>query len=141
VTQASLHVLHVFSTFVPAGPETRACRLIEAFDGEFRHSILAMDGRTDARALLPDTAEVRFLESPPKAGSIATVRRFRDLLKAENPDLLLTYNWGAFDAVMAARTLKLRRSSTTRTASTRRGPRAEAAPRFARRLVLRASTA
>jgi len=109
VPPASLHVLHVFSTFVPAGPETRACRLIEAFDGEFRHSILAMDGRTDARALLPGTADVRFLESPPKAGSIATVRRLRDVLKAENPDLLLTYNWGAFDAVMAARTLKLRR--------------------------------
>ncbi|HEV8114196.1 MAG TPA: glycosyltransferase [Planctomycetota bacterium] len=103
------HFLHVFSTFVPAGPETRAVRLIEAFGGAFRHSIVSMDGRTDARALLPEGADVRILESPPKAGSIATVRRLRDLLRAEQPDLLLSYNWGAFDAVMAARTLKLRR--------------------------------
>jgi glycosyltransferase involved in cell wall biosynthesis len=109
VTASVPHLLHVFSTFVPAGPETRAVRLIEAFGGEFRHSILAMDGRTDARELLPAATEVRILESPPKAGSIATVRRLRDLLRAENPDLLLSYNWGAFDAVMAARTLKLRR--------------------------------
>ena len=109
MAQAPFHFLHVFSTFVPAGPETRACRLIEAFDGEFRHSILAMDGRTEARSLLPPGAEVRFLETPPKAGSIATVKKLREVLRAENPDLLLTYNWGAFDAVMAARTLKLKR--------------------------------
>jgi hypothetical protein len=109
VTASVPHFLHVFSTFVPAGPETRAVRLIEAFGAEFRHSILAMDGRTDARELLPAAADVRILESPPKAGSIATVRRLRDLLRAENPDLLLSYNWGAFDAVMAARTLKMRR--------------------------------
>jgi len=103
------HFLHVFSTFVPAGPETRAVRLIEAFGGAFRHSIVSMDGRTNARALLPAACDVKILESPPKAGSIATVRRLRDLLRAEQPDLLLSYNWGAFDAVMAARTLKLRR--------------------------------
>ena len=106
---APFHLLHVFSTFVPAGPETRACRLIQAFGGQFRHSILAMDGRTEARELLPADAEVRILEAPPKAGSIATIRRLREVLRGETPDLLLSYNWGAFDAVMAARTLKLRR--------------------------------
>jgi glycosyltransferase involved in cell wall biosynthesis len=68
-----------------------------------------MDGRTEARELLPAGAQVRILETPPKAGSIATIRRLRDLLREERPDLLLSYNWGAFDAVMAARTLKLRR--------------------------------
>jgi glycosyltransferase involved in cell wall biosynthesis len=103
------HFLHVFSTFVPAGPETRAVRLIEAFGGEFRHSIVAMNGRTEARELLPAGVDVKILEGPPKAGSIATVRRLKDLLREQNPDLLLSYNWGAFDAVMAARILKLRR--------------------------------
>jgi len=99
----------VFSTFVPAGPETRTVRILEALGRGFRHSILAMDGRTGARDLLPADVETRILESPPKAGSIATVRRLRELLREEKPDLLLSYNWGAFDAVMAARTLKLRR--------------------------------
>jgi glycosyltransferase involved in cell wall biosynthesis len=104
------HLLHVFSTFVPAGPETRTVRLIEAFGDEFRHSIVAMDGRTEARELLPPGAPVRILASPPKAGSLATVRRLRDLLREEQPDLLLSYNWGAFDAVIAAKSLRLRRT-------------------------------
>jgi len=103
------HLLHVFSTFVPAGPEMRTVRLIEAFGSEFRHSILAIDGRTDAREHLPKTVDVRILEAPPKAGTLATTRRLRALMKAERPDLVLSYNWGAFDAVLAARSLFSRR--------------------------------
>ena len=102
------HILHVFSTFVPAGPEMRTVNLIHGLAREFRHSIVAMDGRTDARERLAADAPVEILESPPKAGSIATVRRMRALIRRVKPDLLCSYNWGAFDAVMAARTLGLR---------------------------------
>jgi len=100
------HLLHVFSTFVPAGPETRTVQLIEALGREFRHSILAIDGRTDAQQLLTGRAEVRILPSPPRAGSIATLRRLAALFRSEAPDLTLSYNWGAFDAVFAARVLR-----------------------------------
>jgi glycosyltransferase involved in cell wall biosynthesis len=103
------HLLHVFSTFVPAGPETRAVRLIEACGHEFRHSIVAIDGRTEARELLSGRYDVRVLDAPPRAGSLATLRRLRALLVAEKPSALLTYNWGAFDAVLAARSLFSRR--------------------------------
>jgi glycosyltransferase involved in cell wall biosynthesis len=106
---AAPHLLHVFSTFVPAGPEMRTVRLIEAFGSEFRHSIVAIDGRTDAREHLPKAADARILESPPKAGSLATTKRLRALMKRERPDLVLSYNWGAFDAVFAARSLRSRR--------------------------------
>ncbi len=102
---ATPHLLHVFSTFVPAGPEVRTVRLINAFGKRFRHSILSMDGRTTARELLDPEVDVAILDSLPLAGSIATVLALRKLLKRTAPDLLLTYNWGAFDAVMAARTL------------------------------------
>jgi len=101
------HLLHVFSTFVPAGPETRAVRLIEAFGARFRHSILAIDGRTDARALLPATADARILDAPPRAGTLKTTLRLRALMRRERPDLVLSYNWGAFDAVFAAQSLGL----------------------------------
>ncbi|MBK7877882.1 MAG: glycosyltransferase family 4 protein [Planctomycetes bacterium] len=100
------HLLHVFSTFVPAGPETRTVNLIEALGKEYRHTILAIDGRTDAAKLFTGRAEVRVLEAPPRAGSFTTLRRLRALFQAEKPDLTLSYNWGAFDAVFAARTLK-----------------------------------
>lgn len=103
------HLLHVFSTFVPAGPETRTVRIIEALGHEFRHSILAMDGRTDARALLSGKTDVQILESLPRAGSLQTLMRLRKLFVALRPAAVLSYNWGAFDAVFAARSLGLAR--------------------------------
>lgn len=109
MTAAPPHLLHVFSTFVPAGPETRTIRLIEAFGARYRHSIVAIDGRTDAAEQLPAGVDARVLPSPPRAGSLATIRRLRALVRELSPDLLLSYNWGAFDAVFAARTLGFRR--------------------------------
>ena len=97
------HLLHVFSTFVPAGPEMRTVRLVNALGGDFRHSILAVDGRTDAREFLDADAPARILESLPRAGTPRTVRALRELLKRERPDLVLSYNWGAFDSVFATR--------------------------------------
>ncbi|HSK79663.1 MAG TPA: glycosyltransferase [Thermoanaerobaculia bacterium] len=103
------HLLHVFSNFVPTGPEIRTVHLIGAFGRSLRHSILSMDGRTSAAELLPKELDVRLLESPPKAGSFATARRLRRLLAEEEPDLVLTYNWGAFDMLLAARSAGFRR--------------------------------
>lgn len=99
------HLLHVFSTFVPAGPQVRVAKLLAAFGARWRHSIVAMDGRTDARELVDPALDVRYLPPPPKAGSFATVRAMRALLTRERPDLVLTYNFGAIDSVFAARSL------------------------------------
>lgn len=103
------HLLHVFSNFVPTGPELRTVELIAAFGDELRHSIVSMDGQTGAAERLPAGAPVRLLPNPPKAGTLATARRLRRLLREAAPDLVLTYNWGAFDALLAARSLGLRR--------------------------------
>jgi glycosyltransferase involved in cell wall biosynthesis len=102
------HLLHVFSNFVPTGPEIRTIHLIAAFGRGFRHSIVSMDGRTSAADRLPEEVDVRILESPPRAGSFATARRLRRLLAQERPDLVLTYNWGAFDMLLAARSAGFR---------------------------------
>ena len=75
------HLLHVFSNFVPTGPELRTVALIGAFGGEFRHSILSMDGRVSAAERLPAGVEVKLLPSPPRAGSLATAWRLRRLLR------------------------------------------------------------
>lgn len=102
---APAHLLHLFSTFVPAGPEMRSVRLIHGLGADFCHSIVAIDGRTDARAELEPDAPARVLESPPRAGTAATVRALRALIRRERPDLVLTYNWGAFDGVFASLSL------------------------------------
>lgn len=103
------HLLHVLPTFVPAGLEMRTVNLIEGFGDEFRHSILSMDGRVEAVERLAAGAPVRILPSLPKAGTLLTARRMRELLRRESPDLVLTYNWGSFDTLLAARSLGLHR--------------------------------
>ncbi len=103
------HLLHVFSNFVPTGPELRTIQVMTAFGRSYRHSIVSMDGRTDAAARLPPGLDVRLLPNPPKAGSFATAVRLRRLLRAEQPDLVLTYTWGAFDMLLAARSAGFRR--------------------------------
>ena len=97
------HILHVFSTFVPAGPQVRTAGLLAAFGGEFRHSLVAMDGRLEARELVAPTVEIEYLDAPPKAGSLATLRRMRALVRRTAPDLVLTYNFGAIDTALALR--------------------------------------
>ncbi len=103
------HLLHVVPTFVPAGLEMRTVHLIAGFGDEMRHSILSMDGRVDAADRLPPGAPVRLIPTPAKAGSLRTAVSLRQILQEEKPDLLLTYNWGAFDALLAARSLGFRR--------------------------------
>lgn len=103
------HLLHVFSNFVPTGPELRTVELMGAFGRELRHSVVSMDGRTSAAERLAPGLDVRLLPSPPKAGSLATARRLRRLCREQRPDLVLTYNWGAFDMLLATRTSGFRR--------------------------------
>ncbi len=102
------HLLHVFPNFTATGPELRTVALIAALGDAFRHSILSLDGRTDAALRLPEGAPVRLLESPPRGGSLATARRLRRVIRRERPDLLLTYNWAAIDALLAAASLGFR---------------------------------
>lgn len=94
---APARVLHVFATFAPAGPQVRTVELLGGLGDGWRHTIVAGDGRIDAADLIPPGvhAEVR----PGTRG----LPPMRALLAAERPDLLCTYNWGAFDAVLAAR--------------------------------------
>jgi glycosyltransferase involved in cell wall biosynthesis len=95
------HLFHAFSTFVPGGPQVRTARVLSALGGEFRHSILALDGRSEARALLGDGVEAAFLPPPDGRGALAVLGHVRRALRAARPDLLLTYNWGAIEALTA----------------------------------------
>jgi len=102
---AAPRLVHVFPTFVAGGAQVRATDLMNAFGARFAHQVLALDGRTDARERVAREVALEFLPAPPKAGSLATARRLRALLVERRPALLLTYNFGAIDALFAARGL------------------------------------
>jgi L-malate glycosyltransferase len=100
------HLLHVFPSFEAAGAQQRTVRMMRACGDRFRHSILALDGCLDALDLLPAELGVRSLPAPTQGrGPLAGMRAARALLRQEQPDLLLTYNWGSFDYVLAVRAL------------------------------------
>jgi len=98
-------IVHVFATFAAGGPQVRAVQLLEHLGPGYRHVVMAMDGRTDAAARLSSSARVELAPPPPRRGFLANVRAARAWLAAQRPDLVLTYNWGAIETVVAARRL------------------------------------
>lgn len=102
---APVRILHCHSTFSLGGKEARAVRLMNAFGAAAEHSILsAMPDKLAAREAIDRGIEVDFpADAPPLTGA-PTPRRLWRLARAMKAfDLVLTYNWGAFDAVMARR--------------------------------------
>jgi L-malate glycosyltransferase len=98
-----VRVLHCHSTFAPGGKEMRAVRLINAFGDAIEHSILTgVPGQTGARAGIEPGLRVDFpADAPSLAGPPTPTRLWRLSRYLRRFDLVLTYNWGAFDAVMA----------------------------------------
>ncbi len=98
------HLLHVLPSFALGGVQVRLARLIGALGHRYRHTVLALDGNLAASAILDpavdvDVEAVKHLPKHPPASLFAVRRRIR----AEMPDLLCTYNWGAIDWAMGAR--------------------------------------
>ncbi|MBM3977337.1 MAG: glycosyltransferase [Planctomycetes bacterium] len=100
-------LLHCFPTFAAGGAQVRLIRLLAATAGSYEHAVLALDGNTSARELFEPGCGAAFPAPPPRAGTLSSLRALRALLRREHPTLVLTYNWGAIEAAMAARSLGL----------------------------------
>lgn len=96
-------VLHLHSTFAAGGKELRSVQLINAFGSKLRHAIVSAD--PSAYGAAEHIAKRRDVIYPRKFPSLTgkpLPKRLRSLAEAMKPyDLVLTYNWGAMDAVMA----------------------------------------
>jgi glycosyltransferase involved in cell wall biosynthesis len=99
----AVRILHCHSTFALGGKEARAVRLINAFGDAADHSILtAVPGETSAGEGLARGIAVDFPDDAPSLKGLPGLPRlFRLSRYMRRFDLVLTYNWGAFDAVMA----------------------------------------
>jgi L-malate glycosyltransferase len=99
-------LLHAFPTFAVGGAQARFAVLANALGAGFAHVVVSSDGNHAAAALVERHVPLRLR---PIAGrqargvSLANLRRFRDVLRDERPDLLLTYNWGAIEWALADR--------------------------------------
>lgn len=97
-------VLHCHSTFSAGGKEVRCAKLINAFGKEMTHHIVsAMPDQMGARSLIDrKRALVGYPDDFPPLTGRPTPGRLVAIAQALKPyDLILTYNWGAMDVVMA----------------------------------------
>ncbi|MEA3045635.1 MAG: L-malate glycosyltransferase [Sphingomonadales bacterium] len=101
----AVRILHCHSTFSLGGKEARAVRLMNAFGDAAEHVVLsAMPDKLGARDAIAKGTKVAFpADAPSLTGAPNPVRLWKLARYMRGFDLVLTYNWGGFDAVMARR--------------------------------------
>jgi glycosyltransferase involved in cell wall biosynthesis len=103
--QSVPRILHLHSTFAAGGKEVRATRLMNVWGPRLDHTIVSAEPQAmGAAALIAGHVPVRYpadfpsLKGRPAPGRLGAIAR-----AMQGFDLVLTYNWGAMDAVMAHR--------------------------------------
>ena len=96
------HLVHVFPSFNIGGTPVRFAALARELGERFRHTVVSLNGEYEAAALVPTNAPVSYADPPSPARLLPVrIRRHRAMLAELRPDLLLTYNWGAIEVVLA----------------------------------------
>ena len=100
-----IRILHLHSSFSLGGKEARAVRLMNLIGDRAHHTILsAMPEALGARDAIDPGVVVDFPGDAPPLYGRPSLGRYRDLARYMlNFDLVLSYNWGAMDGVMAHR--------------------------------------
>lgn len=98
------HILHVHGSFNLGGKEARAVQLMNIWGDKARHSVVSADPEAmGARTAIDPGVAVDFPDGPSFAGKPGLARYKVITAFLKRFDLILTYNWGAMDAVMAHR--------------------------------------
>lgn len=100
-----LRLLHLHSSFSPGGKELRAAKLMNLFGGGIAHTVVSgVPGALGTAKAIDPAIDVAYpadfpsLSGPPLPGRLLGLAR-----AMAGFDLVLTYNWGAMDAVVAHR--------------------------------------
>ncbi len=98
-----LRLLHLHSSFSAGGKELRAAKLMNAFGPRIDHTVVsAVPDAYGAAAAIDRSVSVTYPDDFPALRGRPFPRRLQGLARAMlGHDLVLTYNWGAMDAVMA----------------------------------------
>ena len=102
---APVRILHLHSSFDLGGKEVRAIRLMVAWGDRARHVIVSgVPGALGACDAIPDGVTYEVAQNPPPLTGKPSVARYEAIARfMRRFDLVLTYNWGAIDGVMARR--------------------------------------
>jgi glycosyltransferase involved in cell wall biosynthesis len=97
-----VHLYHLFSSFDLGGREARACVLLNRLGPGYRHTVTATNGCFGAAERIAPDVNCVLLPPPEGKGSLFYALSLAKVIRHIQPDVLLTYNWGAFDGVLAA---------------------------------------
>ncbi len=98
-----MRILHLHSGFDAGGKELRSVRLMNLFGPALSHTVVsAVPGALGAAAAVDPALTVAYPADFPALAGRPTPARLQRIARAmQGFDLVLTYNWGAMDAVMA----------------------------------------
>ena len=102
---APVRILHLHSSFDLGGKEARAVRLMAAWGKAAQHTIVSsMPDALGARDAIAAGIAHEVAQNPPPLTGRPSVARFEAIARyMRRFALVLTYNWGAIDGVMARR--------------------------------------
>ena len=100
---SQVRFLHVFPSYHHGGAELRVTNTINAMGPGVGHAILSINGQTDAKSRLDEKCGVQVFHAPPKRSPLRFPRDLWSMIREISPEVLLTYNWGATDAIIGAR--------------------------------------
>lgn len=95
-------LFHIIPTFALGGAQVRICQVMNHLGTRYRHAIVALDGQFKARRRLNSDVDLVEIRCDRSTNPLVMARRLRILLNQHRPDMVLTYNWGAIDGVVAA---------------------------------------
>lgn len=100
----AVRILHLHSSFDLGGKEARAVRLMNHFGDQAAHTIMsAVPDALGARQAIDTRVKVSFPgAAAPSLAGLPGMGRYRQLARyMQKFDLVLSYNWGSMDGVMA----------------------------------------
>lgn len=96
--KAPRHILHVIPSFGIGGVSIRVASLIDHFGPRFHHHILSLDGRYECLCRISNKAvSVEGNNTAQKKSIWSRLSKIRQSIRRVQPDLLITYNWGAIE--------------------------------------------
>jgi glycosyltransferase involved in cell wall biosynthesis len=101
---AAVRILHLHSSFNLGGQEARTVRLMNHFGDQAEHSVLsAVPDAFGARDAIDKRIKVAFpMDEAPSLAGMPGMSRYRQLASyMKKFHLVLSYNWGSMDGVMA----------------------------------------
>jgi sugar transferase (PEP-CTERM/EpsH1 system associated) len=97
-----IHVVHVLDSLAIGGMENGLVNLINVPSPGIRHTVVTMSAMGPLAERLPDGVECHCIGKRPGI-DVGAMVRLAGLLRGLRPSIVHSRNWGAFDAILAAR--------------------------------------